>query len=120
MEMLTTIAQVVIALGIFNVWILRFGKSTSWRGGAAQNMREEFEVYGLPSWAMPVVGFLKVMLAVLLVAGIWIDGIAAPAGWGMAVLMLGAISMHVRVKDPLQKSLPAFIMLILSLFVALT
>ena len=32
------IAQVVIALGIFNVWLLRFGKPTSWRGGTAQNI----------------------------------------------------------------------------------
>jgi hypothetical protein len=118
MDTVVTIIQVIIALGILNVWIVRFGKSTSWRGGEAQNMKEEFEVYGMPDWAMPVVGFLKVVLAVALVAGIWIPGIAKPAAWGMAVLMLGAISMHVKVSDPLQKSLPAFIMLVLSLVVA--
>jgi len=40
-----------------------------------------------------------------------------PAAYGMAVLMLGAIVMHFKVKDPLKKSLPAFTMLLLSLIV---
>ena len=29
------------------------------RGGQAQNMKEEFEVYGLPHWLLPIVGVLK-------------------------------------------------------------
>jgi len=33
----------------------------------------------------------------------------------MAVLMLGAITMHIKVKDSLIKSLPAFTFLVLSL-----
>jgi hypothetical protein len=36
----------------------------------------------------------------------------------MAMLMLGAVSMHVRVKDPLKKALPALGMLVLCLTVA--
>jgi hypothetical protein len=32
--------------------------------------------------------------------------------------MLGAVIMHVKVKDPLRKSLPAFTMLVLATFVA--
>ena len=44
MDTVRIIIQVIIALGIFNVWILRFGKSTDWRGGAAKSMKEEFEV----------------------------------------------------------------------------
>ena len=52
METAVLIIQVVIALGIFNVWVLRFGKSTEWRGGTAANMKEEFQAYGLPSWSV--------------------------------------------------------------------
>jgi hypothetical protein len=33
----------------------------------------------------------------------------------LAVLMLGALSMHIKVKDPLRKSLPALGMLALTL-----
>ena len=42
-----------------------------------------------------------------------------PAAMGMAVLMLGAMSMHLKVRDPLKKSLPAFTLLVLSVIVAL-
>ena len=42
-----------------------------------------------------------------------------PAAIGMAILMIGAIAMHIKVKDPLMKSLPAFTMLVLSVIVAL-
>jgi hypothetical protein len=81
-------------------------------------MKEEFEVYGLPSWFVQVIGFLKLLLAVLLIVGIWFPALTRPAGIVMAVLMLGAVAMHVKVKDPLKKSLPAFTMLVLSLIVA--
>jgi uncharacterized membrane protein YphA (DoxX/SURF4 family) len=119
METVVTIVQVVIALGIFNVWLLRFGKPTGWRGGSAQNMKEEFQVYGLPAWFVQVIGFLKLLLAVLLIAGIWFPTVSKPAAIGMAVLMLGAVAMHVKVKDPLAKSLPAAVMLGLSLVLLL-
>jgi uncharacterized membrane protein YphA (DoxX/SURF4 family) len=118
METVVTIVQVVVALGIFNVWLLRFGKSTGWRGGSAQNMKEEFQVYGLPGWLVGVIGFLKLLFAVLLIAGIWFPTVTKPAAIGMAVLMLGAVAMHFKVKDPPKKSLPAFTMLVLSLLVA--
>ncbi len=119
MAIVVKIAQVVIALGIFNVWFLRFGKPTAWRGGNATTMREEFAAYGLPPWFVFVIGFLKVALAVCLIAGLWVPWLARAAAVGMAVLMGGAIAMHVKAGDPPKKSLPAFAMLVLSVFVAL-
>ena len=119
MDVAVIIVQVAIALGILNVWVLRYGKATEWRGGTAENMREEFEAYGLPGWSVHVIGFLKILFAVCLVAGIWYPELTRPAAIGLAVLMVGAIAMHVKVKDPLKKSLPAFTMLVLSLIVAI-
>ncbi|MBN2242647.1 MAG: DoxX family protein [Acidobacteria bacterium] len=119
MEYVVIVLQIVIALGIINVWILRPGKSTCWRGGEAKSMREEFAVYGLPAWFMYLIGFLKCLLAVLLILGIWIPVLTMPAAAAMALLMLGAVSMHVRVKDPLKKALPSFTMMVLSLAVAI-
>lgn len=118
MESVALVIQIVIALGIFNVWILRFSKTTEWRGGSADNMKTEFETYGLPVWSVTVVGFLKLLLAACLVAGIWFPVLVRPAAIGIAVLMFGAVAMHVKVKDPAKKSLPALTMLVLSLFVA--
>ncbi|MCU0223529.1 MAG: DoxX family protein [Acidobacteria bacterium] len=113
MDTILPVMQAVIALGIFNVWLLRFGKPTQWRGGTARTLKEEFAVYGLPPWFMWVVGFLKLLCATLLIAGIWVPALAKPAAAGLAVLMLGAVVMHFKVKDPLMRALPAFTMLVL-------
>jgi uncharacterized membrane protein YphA (DoxX/SURF4 family) len=118
MDLAVQVIQVVIALGIYNVWLVRFGKSTDWRGGTARNLKEEFAVYGLPGWFMGVVGFLKLLFATLLIAGILFPAVTRPAAAGLAVLMLGAVAMHMKVKDPLKRSLPAFTMLVLSVIVA--
>ena len=117
---MTTIAQilqVVIALGIVNVWLIRFNKKTAYRGGEANNMAEEFAAYGLPPWTMKATGAAKLVLAALLVAGIWFTQLATISAAAMALLMIGAIAMHVRVKDPLSKSLPALGMLVMSIIV---
>jgi uncharacterized membrane protein YphA (DoxX/SURF4 family) len=119
MKWLLLASQVAVALGLLNVWLLRAGKASPWRGGDAANMREEFAVYGLPSWAPAVVGFLKISLALLLIAGIWFPALTRPAAAGIVVLMVGAIAMHVKVGDPPQRSLPAAVLLLLSLVVAL-
>ena len=111
--------RIVIALGLLNVWLLRAGKPTDWRGGDARNMKEEFAAYGLPGWFMGVVGFFKISLAILLLVGIWIPSVTKPAATGIALLMLGAVSMHLKVRDPIKKSLPAFSLLVLSLVVIL-
>jgi uncharacterized membrane protein YphA (DoxX/SURF4 family) len=118
MNALSTLFQIVIALGILNVWLLRFGRSTEWRGGDAQNMKEEFANYGLPPWFMIAIGIAKVGLASVLIAGLWLPEVSRFAALGMVALMLGAVSMHIKVGDPLRKSLPAFSMLAMSSFVA--
>ena len=113
---ITTVVQIIIALGIFNVWILRFNKPTDWRGGDAASLKEEFKIYGLPGWSVRFVGFIKVLSAIGLIVGIWLPELVLYSAAGIAVLMIGAIAMHVKVKDAWIKSLPAFALLILSLF----
>jgi uncharacterized membrane protein YphA (DoxX/SURF4 family) len=120
MDTAITVAQVILGLGILNVWLLRFGKATAWRGGDAKNLKEEFAVYGLPPWFMALVGVLKVGCAGALLAGIWFPALTRPAALGLGVLMLGAVAMHVKVGDPMKKSLPAFTILVLCAFVAAT
>lgn len=111
MNALLITVQIVIALGIVNVWLVRFRKPTAYRGGSARNMKEEFEAYGLSESSMRVIGALKLALATLLVAGIWVPSLVLPAAIGMAALMLGAVGMHVKVKDPVVRAVPALCML---------
>ena len=70
-------------------------------------MPEEFAAYGLPKWLLWIVGAVKVSCALCLVAGIWIPALVAPAAISVTVLMVGAIAMHLKVKDPLIKAVPA-------------
>lgn len=114
---LAIIAQVVIAVGIVNVWLFRYDRDTEFRPAGASNMREEFRTYGLPEGATFLVGGAKLLLAALLVVGIFWRPVAAPAAALMGVLMLGAIGAHIRVDDPIRKALPATLMLGLSILV---
>ena len=114
MSTVAIIAQVIIALGIFNVWIVRRDRSTPYRPEGASNMEEEFRRYGLPDWVRVAVGSTKVTLAVLLLFGILFTPLAVGAAALMALLMLSAVFAHVRVGDPWMKSVPAALMLTLS------
>lgn len=111
---LTTILQLVVGLGLLNVWLIRSGMATAYRGGDAKTLREEFAAYGLPPWFFLLVGVLKVSSALALIAGIWFPALTLPAAGVVVALMLGALAMHVRVHDPALKSIPASLMLVMS------
>ena len=108
-----TLLQLIAALGLLNGWLLRSSSATSYRGGNAQSLKEEFSAYGLPGAAFYVVGSLKVGAAIALLIGIWVPSVVQPAASLVAVLMVGAVSMHVKVGDPIVKSVPALGMLAL-------
>lgn len=112
---LSTVLQVVIALGLINVWLLRSRSATAYRGGAATTLKTEFDEYGLPGWFFYTIGVLKLGSAALLLVGLWVPGLVLPAAALVTGLMIGAISMHLKVKDPVVKYMPATIMLLLSL-----
>lgn len=115
METISSIFQIIIPLGIFNVWLLRIGKATSYRGGDAKSLKEEFAVYGLPDAAFYIVGALKLSAAIALLLGFFIPYFIFPGAAIMAILMMGAFAMHLKVKDPIAKSLPALLMLLMCL-----
>jgi hypothetical protein len=60
------------------------------------------------------VGTLKVGAGIALLVGLWVPALVEPAAAVVAVLMVGALAMHVKVGDPLLKSVPAFLMLLMS------
>lgn len=118
MEYLIIALQVIVGLSILNVWLVQSKKATRWRGGDATTIFEEFQVYGLPAWSVYVIGTLKVILALLLIAGIWYPALKFPAASGLALLLAGSVSMHFKVGDPLIKSFPAGLFLLMCLIIA--
>lgn len=119
MHLAISILQIVVALGLLNVWLLRFHRSTGYRGGNAATMREEFAVYGLPGWSTYLVGALKIGAALCLIVGVWVPRLVFPAALLVGILMLGALAMHLKVQDPLKKSVPALAILVMCILICL-
>jgi uncharacterized membrane protein YphA (DoxX/SURF4 family) len=110
----SSLLQLLIGLGLLNVWLLRSGSPTAFRGGNATSLREEFKAYGLPDAVFYMVGVLKVGASVALLAGLWVPQLVLPAAAVVALLMVGALAMHMRIGDPLVRSMPAATMLVLA------
>ena len=110
------LGQVIVACGLINVWILRFNRQTEYRGGSALNMKEEFANYGLPEWSVYAIGFLKLTCAIGFILGLWFTELIKPAAGVLGILMTTAVLMHFKVRDHIKKSIPAIVMLVLSIF----
>jgi uncharacterized membrane protein YphA (DoxX/SURF4 family) len=112
-ELFARVLEVIVGLGLLNVWLLRAGSATAYRGGKATTLREEFAAYGLPVGAFYIVGTLKVVAGFTLLVAQWLP-MPLPtrlAAGVVAGLMVGAIAMHIKVKDPVSRSVPAVLML---------
>lgn len=109
MYKLAVAAQVVIALSIILVWVLRF-----------PNVVKEFHEYGLPDFVRTLVGDSKIALATLIVAGIWYPALVPIPAILIALLMLCAQVAHFRVHHPWHKYVASLGLLVLSSFVAWT
>jgi len=111
--------KIITALGIFNVWMLRYNKITEYRGGNAKSLKEEFKTYGLKSWFMYIIGTIKIVVSILFIISCfsrYINILDSTVFYGaaiMSLIMIGAILMHLKVNDPFKKSIPAVAMLTL-------
>jgi len=120
MTILVLVLKITLFLVIVNVWVFRFKKSTPYRGGQAKSMTEEFTSYNLPPFMLYLVGALKILAASTLLLSLFVENELIPllveySLYTMCLLMVGAIFMHVKISDPLMKSFPAFLMLVISL-----
>ena len=109
-----SILQVVVGLGLLNVWLLRRNSATAYRGGRATNLKDEFATYGLPAPMFYIVGGLKIACGVLLLVGLAYRPVVLPSAAIVAGLMAGAVVMHLKVGDAVTKYVPATLMLLMS------
>ncbi len=117
MKLLSKILSVIVGLTVINVWLFRSGKSTSYRGGDANSLMEEFIVYGLGDYFLTI-GIIKVGLAILLILSLYFQKLRLISASGIGIMMLVAIYMHFSVGDELIKSMPASVMLLSCLIIA--
>ncbi|HLR79762.1 MAG TPA: DoxX family protein [Bacillota bacterium] len=110
MQILAIILQIILGLGF-----LMFG----WMKFTSEQMVKGFEHFGLPQWFRIVTGIFEWIGAVGMIVGIWYPQIAIFSGIWLAIIMFFAIVTHIRAKDPLSQSTMAFVLLVLSVVVAL-
>ena len=117
MKVLSKILSVVVGLTVINVWLFRSNRSTSYRGGDANSLLEEFQVYGLEDYFL-IIGIVKVSLAIMLLLSLYFKKLSFFASIGIGIMMLVAVYMHVNVGDEIIKSMPASVMLASCLIIA--
>jgi len=100
-------AQLLVALAVGFVWIFRF-----------DNIVKEFHQYGLSDLTRTMVGAAKLILATLLVAGIWYPALVLIPALLMGLLMAAAQYFHFKVNNPWSKHLPSLFLLVLCVFIA--
>ncbi|WP_245799227.1 DoxX family protein [Virgibacillus siamensis] len=74
-----------------------------------------FKNLKFPQWFRVVTGWVQLVGVAGLIIGFWLPWVVTIAGLWFAVTMLVAIIAHIRVKDPLGKTIPAFVLLIISI-----
>lgn len=115
MDSVLIFLQLFVALSLLNVWVIRNNQETPYRGSNSSSLKSEFAAYGLPLWSFYVIGFMKISFALLLLLGLWIPFLVFPSALVISLMMFGAVCMHIKVRDPLNKLLPALIMLFCAL-----
>lgn len=104
---LSMIAQLIVAISVIIIWVFRF-----------DNIVKEFKQYDLSDLSRTIVGNVKIILATLLIAGIWYPTLVLIPALLMAFLMLSAQYFHFKVNNSWQKRVPSFFLMLLSLFIA--
>ena len=107
MENFAIYSQIIIAISVMYVWVFRF-----------DNIVIEFKQYGLSDLIRNIVGASKISLSSLLIVGVFYNEIVLFSSLSMAFFMVCAQIAHIKVRNPLTKYVPSFILLSLSLFVA--
>jgi hypothetical protein len=108
MKEFVILAQVVVAISVYFVWIFRF-----------HNVVKEFEEFGLGDVVRNFVGASKISIAALLIVGVWQSSYVFISSILMGLFMIAAQYFHFKVKNPFIKHLPSLVLLILCAFIAL-
>ncbi|HEX8330584.1 MAG TPA: DoxX family protein [Hymenobacter sp.] len=101
------LARIIVAVSVWFVWTFRFG-----------NVVKEFQQFGLSDLTRSLVGAAKIILATLLVVGIWYPALALIPALLMGFFMLAAQYFHFKANNPWPKRLPSLVLLLLCAYVA--
>lgn len=108
--MIATYRLLMISSSILFLW---YGLSSLYGDG----MVDEFARFGLSDYRR-VTGGLEVLGAVGLLAGLMVPPLVVVSAAGLSLLMLLGLITRVRVRDPWFEMLPALLLMLLNVFLA--
>lgn len=111
MKAILKILIIIVSVTVITAWTYNINLDTTFRGGDATNMIEEFEAYGLNQTTMVVVGIFKVSCAIMLLFGLKYRKLILPAAGVMALFMIAAVYFHLSISDPIIPTAPSLLML---------
>lgn len=88
--------QTFVAMSVFYVWVVRYSAVLA-----------DFTAFGLPDAFRDLVGASKLTAAVLLLGLGQVDGLEVYGAGALVFFMAGAVTMHLKVKNPFMKMLPS-------------
>ncbi len=106
--MVSIIIQVFLGLGFIMFGLMKFG---------SKQMVEGFKHYGYSAGFRIFTGVVEIVAAVLLIAGIWNEVLAAIGGFLVVATMIGAIFTHIKIQDKLKDMMMPIILLVLGAIV---
>lgn len=101
---LLTIFKIILSISIFFVWVVRY-----------KNITEEFKGYYYPYWFRDFTGILMLSFSAMIMKNK--TELIILGCLGIIIQMLGALWTHYMVQNPLRKTIPAFAVLGLCLFI---
>ena len=106
-ESLIEALKIIAGVSVFFVWVVRY-----------DNIKKEFERYGLPRGFRDFIGIIKISFTAMLQS--LNQEIVLIGAIGIVSLMIGAIITHLRIKNPFKDMLPAILMLSIGLIILLS
>ena len=101
---LLIIFKTILSISIFFVWVVRY-----------KNITEEFKGYYYPYWFRDFTGILMLSFSAMIMKNK--TELIILGCLGIITQMLGALWTHYMVQNPLRKTIPAFAVLGLCLFI---
>ena len=108
MQLITAIAQgiSIVAFAWYGTFSLR-----------SPGMVAEFERYGMARLRV-LTGTIQILGSLGLLVGYFYRPLLVLSAGGFAVMMLAAVLVRIRIRDPISAMVPAFVLLCLNLFLA--
>jgi hypothetical protein len=96
--------KAIVFSSVIFVWVVRY-----------QNIIEEFKQFSYPAWLRDLVGISKITFVILIMNSD--SNLVVIGAIGISILMLAALTTHLKVKNPFSKMMPSMSLLILNLII---